>query len=67
MLYGMNISENKLILSGRSVRMNVLGIIMVVVFGLIGGLSSLYCFLAIPAVLVYKAVRKAKYKVSMFD
>lgn len=47
--------------------MNILGYILVGIFALVGGVSSLYCFLSIPAILVWKIYRKIKFKYSIYD
>lgn len=42
-------------------------IIIMILFGLVGGLSSLYLLFSIPAVIVYKIARCIKYGKSMYD
>ena len=41
--------------------------IVTIIFGIIGGGSTLFLAIGIPAVIIYKIVRSIKYKTSMFD
>lgn len=41
--------------------------IVTILFGIIGGGSTLYLLFSIPAVVVYKIFRSIKYKISLYD
>lgn len=41
--------------------------IITILFGIIGGGSTLYLTISIPAVLIYKIFRSIKYRVSLYD
>ena len=41
--------------------------IVTILFGIVGGGSTLFLTIGIPAVIIYKIVRSVKYKISMFD
>ena len=41
--------------------------IITIFFGIIGGGSTLFLTISIPAVLIYKIFRSIKYKISLFD
>lgn len=41
--------------------------IITIIFGIVGGGSTLFLTIGIPAIMVYKIVRSIKYKISLFD
>lgn len=41
--------------------------IITILFGIVGGGSTLFLSLSIPAVIIFKIVRIIKYKISLFD
>lgn len=41
--------------------------IITILFGIVGGGSTLFLTLSIPAVIIFKIVRSIKYKISLFD
>ena len=41
--------------------------IITIIFGIVGGGSTLVLTIGIPAVIIYKIVRSIKYKISLFD
>lgn len=45
----------------------VVTMIIMIIFGIIGGGSTLFLTIGIPAVVIYKIVRSVKYKISLFD
>lgn len=47
--------------------MNAVIILLVVVYAIIGGLTTLYLFLSMPAVIIWKFYRKFKYNISLMD
>ena len=46
---------------------NVFTMILVGLMGLIGGLSSIYLLVSIPAIIIWKIYRKIRYGYSMYD
>ncbi|GLC78655.1 hypothetical protein [Lacrimispora brassicae] len=47
--------------------MNTFIIIMIAIYGVIGGLSTLYLFFSMPAVIIWKIYRKFKYHISLMN
>ena len=47
--------------------MNVISMVLLVVYGLIGGLATLFLFLGMPGVFFWKVYRKFKYNIKMTD
>lgn len=47
--------------------MNIVLILIAVIGGAAGILSTLYCTISMIAVIIWKIYRKAKYHISMFD
>ncbi|EXG86040.1 hypothetical protein [Lacrimispora sp.] len=47
--------------------MNAVIILLIVVYAIIGGLSTLYLFFSMPAVIIWKFYRKFKYNISLMD
>ncbi|WP_166435301.1 hypothetical protein [Lacrimispora indolis] len=47
--------------------MNAVIILLIAVYAVIGGLSTLYLFLSMPAVIVWKIYRKFKYHISLMN
>ena len=47
--------------------MNAFIVFLIVVYAVIGGLSSLYLFFSMPAVIIWKIYRKFKYNISLMD
>lgn len=41
--------------------------IITIIFGIVGGGSTLVLTIGIPAVIIFKIVRSVKYKISLFD
>ena len=41
--------------------------LVTILFGIVGGGSTLFLTIGIPAVFIYKVVRSVKYKISLFD
>ena len=41
--------------------------LVTILFVIVGGGSTLFLTISIPAVIIYKMVRSIKYKISMFD
>ena len=41
--------------------------IITIIFGIVGGGSTLVLTISIPAIIVYKIIRSVKYKISLFD
>ena len=41
--------------------------IITIIFGIVGGGSTLILTIGIPAVIIFKIVRSVKYKISLFD
>lgn len=41
--------------------------IVTILFGIIGGGSTLFLVISIPAVVIYKIVRSIRYKISLYD
>lgn len=41
--------------------------IITIIFGIVGGGSTLVLTIGIPAVIIFKIVRSIKYKISLFD
>lgn len=42
-------------------------VLLMAVYAVIGGLTTLYLFLSFPAVIVWKFYRKLKYGISVFN
>ncbi len=47
--------------------MNAVIIILIAVYAIIGGVSSLYLFFSLPAVVIWKIYRKFKYNISLMN
>lgn len=47
--------------------MNIVLILLAIIGGTVGILSTLYCTISMIAVIIWKIYRKARYKISMFD
>lgn len=47
--------------------MNAVIILLIAVYAVIGGVSTLYLFLSMPAVIVWKIYRKFKYHISLMN
>lgn len=47
--------------------MNTFIAFLIVVYGVIGGVSTLYLFFSMPAVIVWKIYRKFKYHISLMN
>ncbi len=47
--------------------MNTFIVFLIVVYAVIGGVSSLYLFFSMPAVIIWKIYRKFKYNISLMD
>ncbi len=47
--------------------MNIGLMIIMIIGGALGALSTLYCILGLPFVLIYKVYRKVRYGISLFD
>ncbi len=47
--------------------MNGVIVLLIVVYAIIGGLSTLYLFFSMPAVIIWKFYRKFKYHISLMD
>ncbi|ADL04142.1 hypothetical protein Closa_1545 [[Clostridium] saccharolyticum WM1] len=47
--------------------MNAFVVILIVIYAVIGGLSTLYLFLSMPAVIIWKFYRKFKYHISLLN
>ena len=47
--------------------MNIGMWILIIVGGAVGVLSTLYCILSLPVIIVWKCFRSIKYKISLFD
>ncbi len=47
--------------------MNAVIILLIVVYAIIGGASTLYLFLSMPAVIIWKFYRKFKYHISLMN
>lgn len=41
--------------------------IITIIFGIVGGGSTIVLTIGIPAVIIFKIVRSIKYKISLFD
>lgn len=41
--------------------------IITIIFGIVGGGSTLVLTFGIPAIIIYKIIRSVKYKISLFD
>lgn len=46
---------------------NILTIVMLVIMGVVGGLSSILLVLSFPAILIWKIYRKIRYRYSLYD
>ncbi|MDD6658325.1 MAG: hypothetical protein PUE95_13705 [Lachnospiraceae bacterium] len=46
---------------------NILTIVMLVIMGIVGGLSSIVLVLSFPVVLIWKIYRKIRYGYSLYD
>ncbi|MGN0245787.1 MAG: hypothetical protein ACI4DK_07460 [Lachnospiraceae bacterium] len=46
---------------------NILTMVMLVIMGIVGGLSSIVLVLSFPAVLIWKIYRKIRYGYSLYD
>lgn len=47
--------------------MNIVLILLAIIGGAVGILSTLYCTISMIVVIIWKIYRKAKYQISMFD
>lgn len=47
--------------------MDILLLVLAIIGGAAGILSSLYLFISMPIIIVWKFYRKKKYHISMFD
>lgn len=47
--------------------MKIVLILIAIIGGSVGVLTTLYCALSLPAVIIWKFYRKIKYHTSMFD
>jgi len=47
--------------------MNAVIILLIVIYAIIGGASTLYLFLSMPAVIIWKFYRKFKYHISLMN
>ncbi len=47
--------------------MNAVIILLLVVYAIIGGLSTLYLLFSMPAVIIWKFYRKFKYHISLMN
>ncbi len=47
--------------------MNIGLLIIMIVGGALGALSTLYCILGLPVVFIYKLYRKVRFGISLFD
>ncbi|PJJ28694.1 hypothetical protein H171_2213 [[Clostridium] celerecrescens 18A] len=47
--------------------MNAVIVLLIIVYAIIGGLSTLYLFFSMPAVIIWKFYRKFKYHISLMD
>ncbi len=47
--------------------MNAVIIFLIIVYAIIGGLSTLYLFFSMPAVIIWKFYRKFKYHISLMN
>ena len=54
-------------LDGKNIMNQIIITIITILFGLIGGLTSLYLLLSIPAIIIFKIFRCVKYGKSMYD
>lgn len=41
--------------------------IITIIFGIVGGGSTLVLTIGIPAIIIYKIIRSIKYKISLYD
>lgn len=46
---------------------NILTMVMLVIMGIVGGLSSIVLVLSFPVVLIWKIYRKIRYGYSLYD
>ena len=47
--------------------MNVLAVLLIAVYGVIGGVSTLFLTVSLPALIVWKFYRKDKYQKALTD
>ena len=47
--------------------MNVLAVLLIAVYGVIGGVSTLFLNVSLPALIVWKFYRKVKYHKALTD
>lgn len=47
--------------------MNFLTILLIIVYAVIGGASTLFLFFSMPAVIIWKIYRKCRYNISLMD
>ena len=47
--------------------MNIVLILIAIIGGAVGILSTLYCTISMIAVIIWKIYRKVRYQISMFD
>ncbi|CUX69270.1 MULTISPECIES: hypothetical protein [Clostridia] len=47
--------------------MNAIIVLLIVVYAIIGGASTLYLFFSMPAVIIWKFYRKFKYHISLMN
>lgn len=47
--------------------MNIMNIILLIIYVVIGGASTLYLIVGMPAIIIWKIYRKAKYHIALTD
>ncbi|WP_455718597.1 hypothetical protein [Anaerosporobacter sp.] len=47
--------------------MNIVLILIAIIGGTVGILTTIYCAISMPVVIIWKFYRKIKYHISMFD
>ena len=59
--------QNEIRIRRKNIMNQIVITIITILFGLIGGLTSLYLLLSIPAIIILKIFRCVKYGKSMYD
>ena len=59
--------QNEIRIRRKNIMNQIVITIITILFGLIGGLTSLYLLLSIPAIIIFKIFRCVKYGKSMYD
>lgn len=47
--------------------MQIISTLLIIIYGIIGGVSTLYLLFAMPAIIVWKFYRKFKYNMKLTD